>query len=192
LLFQVSDIEKKEVVTAPALTTSPQPNGKSFTVFGKKVDVLNSIDQIKKNHTLHFCTEGRWSSHELLARLLDLAGPSEVCLTSWALTEEPVRMLVNMKRDNLITELYLVTDKRIKVNNPNAYQLAVANFPNMRLANLHAKVITVVNDNYAISMVSSANFTQNKRFEAGVITEDKLTSEFHRGWIKKIISDGLD
>lgn len=159
---------------------------------GKKADILCSIDRLAKGHTLHYCTEGRWSSHELLARLLHLAGPSEVCLTSWALTEHPVRMLLKFTNEGLITDLHLVTDKRIKVNNPNAYQLAVANFPNMLLADLHAKVLTVSNDNWKLSVVGSANFTRNKRFESGVITESEAITSFHSKWIKKIITNGMD
>jgi hypothetical protein len=127
VLFKKNEI-LKEAPVQKALTTELTPNGERFTVMGKKADILTAIDQLKPNHSLHYCTEGRWSSHELLARLLHLAGPSEVCITSWALTEDPIRMLVNMIEDGLITDVHLVTDVRIKVNSPNAYQLAKANF----------------------------------------------------------------
>jgi hypothetical protein len=191
LLFKPTDTTSKAETAKPALT-EPIAIGSAFSVMGKKADVLNAIDSIQHLHTLHFCTQGRWSAHELLAKILQLTGSAEVCLTSWALTEEPVRMLVQMQQQNIITEMFLVTDKRIKVHNPNAYQLAVANFPNMLLADIHAKVMTIVNDKYKVNVVTSANFTKNKRFEAGVISECPVSTEFHRQWIKKIISDGMD
>jgi len=190
MLFGSNDITKKPSGTS-ALTALSSVSTDSFSVLGRKVDVLASFDNLRSGTHLHFCTQGKWSSHEMLAKLLTITGSAEVCLTSWALTEDPVRMLVQMKQAGIITEMFMVVDKRIKVHNPIAYQLAEANFDKLKLANIHAKVITIRNTDWNLTVLNSANFTRNKRFEAGAVIDDEKMAAFHSSWIKSIVNDEL-
>jgi len=169
--------------TGPLITTQTVPAGS--TVMGRKIPFLNSIDQLTKGGAIHFVTEGKWSSHELLSKLLEITGPASVRISTYSMTEDPTRMLVNYLSTGFITDLKVVSDKRFKSNQGPAHQLASANFP-IVLTDVHAKVIVLRNDHWNVTVVGSANFTRNKRKESGVIIEDEKIAEFHFKWIDDV------
>lgn len=149
---------------------------------GRKVAVLDSVSELKKGGALHFTTQGKWSTHELLSVLLGITGPAGVRISTYSMTEDPVRMLCNYLTLGSITDVKVVTDKRFKTNQADALQLATANFP-LVMIDVHAKVMVIRNDEWNVVVVGSSNFTRNKRIEAGVIMENEQAAEFHWNWI---------
>ncbi len=51
------------------------------------------------------------------------------------------------------------------------------------MVNTHAEVTVIENDQFIFCVVGSANYTTNKRYEAGVIIADDVVSLFHKKWI---------
>jgi len=154
----------------------------SFTAMGRKVVVLDAISSLGKGQMLTFCTEGKWSSHELLAKLLHHTGPARVRISTYSMTEDPTRMLVNYVAMGQITDLKVVTDKRFQKSQAQVHQLAASNFP-LVMADVHAKVIVLQNDDWNITVIGSANFTRNKRRESGIIIDSIDIANFHWKWI---------
>lgn len=189
-LFSTHELRQEPSAGKPL--TAHAEMGQTFTVMGRKVDVLASLPSLERNSQLHFCTEGKWSAHELLAKLLEMTGPAEVALTSYSFTEDPLRMLKQYMDTGIIQDLFVLVDKRVEKENPRAYQLAVANFRNLQLVHIHAKVLVIRNAHWNLSVVSSANYTRNKRIEVGCITENESICQFHFDWIKSHIEDGVD
>lgn len=188
-LFTTKELHQEPSAGKPL--TAHDEVGKTFTVMGRKVDVLASLPMLERKSQLHFCTEGKWSAHELLARLLQMTGPAEVALTSYSFTEDPLRMLKQYLDSGMIIDLKVLVDKRVEKENPRAYQLAVANFRNLSLCHIHAKVMIIKNSDWSITVVSSANYTRNKRIEVGCITESESIAQFHLSWISEKIQDDV-
>lgn len=153
------------------------------TVMGRKVEVLAALEDFTAGQCMVFRTEGKWSSHELLAQLLRLTGPAEVCISTYSMTEDPVRMLVNQLSTGQITKLQVICDTRFTAQQAAAHQLAKANF-HLHLCHVHAKCMTISNDRWSLSVIGSANFTRNKRLECGVIIDDAAICAFNRKWIE--------
>lgn len=164
-----------------ALTAS-HPAPAPGTVMGRKVPVLDFLYQLKKGETIHFVTEGKWSSHEMLARLLEITGAASVRISTYSMTEDPARMLVNYLHTGQISDLKVITDKRFQGQQGAAHQLAIANFP-VVLSDVHAKVMVIRNADWNVVVLGSANFTRNKRTESGVVIENRTAAEFHWNWI---------
>ena len=183
MLFTATDLDSKAATANPVAALFALPGAPAITVLGRKVDALQALPKLTKSSHLHFVTKGHWSSHELLTSLLAVSGPANVSLTSWGLTEDPVRQLVALRSEGQIKELTMLIDRRIMVHCPTAYHLAKANIPRLRLINIHAKVIVVRSADWNITLITSANFTRNKRIEVGVISEDKTLAALHEGWI---------
>lgn len=184
-LFGTADLNSKAATGRP-VAASFAMDGEQFSVLGRKVDVLAQLPKMTKRAHLHFCTEGKWSSHEMLAVILARTGPAALSLTSWGLTEDPVRHMAHLMRQGTITSIRMLLDKRIVAHNPQAYQLAQAQFGNgVITANIHAKVMVVRNAQWDIVVITSANMTRNKRIEAGVIMESPEAAEFHENWINR-------
>lgn len=142
------------------------------------------VGQMEPGRVIHYATGGRWSAHELLQFVLERTGPARVSISTWTVTEAPVRALLALREAGRITSLDLLFDHRIKTRCPKAVQLVAALGARVHLAKCHAKVTVVENDEWAVTVLSSQNYTRNPRIEAGVIFTDRASAAFHRGWME--------
>ncbi|WP_409627919.1 hypothetical protein [Belliella pelovolcani] len=159
--------------------------GKSLT------ELAHTIGELDHDTTIQYCTGGRWSMHQLLQYALLKTGPAKVWMTTWTITEEPMRVVLELIKTGLITELSAVLDYRIERRKPEAFQLASNIITKIKLTKCHAKVLVIQNDAWNIAVVTTANFSKNPRIEAGVIFTDKASAEFHKKWIDDVI-DGKE
>jgi hypothetical protein len=59
------------------------------------------------------------------------------------------------------------------------------------LDDIHAKVTVIENTEWTISIIGSANYTENKRKEAGVIILTRAAADQQLLWIHKSLKDGI-
>jgi phosphatidylserine/phosphatidylglycerophosphate/cardiolipin synthase-like enzyme len=159
-----------------------------FTAIGNKLHELKPlIEKLDKKQVLHFCSEGRFSSHELLLFLLQMNPGFDVYIATWKVSEDPARMLVNAKKQGLIKDLYLLLERRMQINSPSALELIRQNSTMHALTDIHAKVFVIDNPLLPITVVTSANMSDNRRIEVGVIDTHLEAACFHKEWIKRNI-----
>ena len=184
-LFDLSDIKGIEL---PQKSKSVSNKSlKNNTVLMKRFDKCSKvIGKIQKDTSIHYVSMGEWSSHDLLKVILEQIGKADVYIATWSISEPGTIMLLNLVKSGLINSILGVFDWRIKVRNPKALQLAKYNFNKIYLTTCHAKVTVICNKDYNISIVGSANYTNNPRIESGVITESKEIADFHKDWISGI------
>ena len=181
-LFKFNEVhppaEEKKSDAGSEKSNSPQS---SFSGTGSQV-IRDVIGNISQGETIHYATSGAWNAHELLEHLLKITGPAKVYLTTWAMSENPVRSILNLIDQGLITELNCVFDLKVQDRAPKVFQL-------IQGISSHAKVFVIQNDSWAISNSGSANWTRNPRMEAGVLSADPIVAEFHKKWIMRLIND---
>ncbi len=107
--------------------------------------------------------------YHLLEFILEQTGPARVILTTFSVSEEFVRKLVQMKNSGLISRLAVIADHRTAVK-----ALRLTLFTNnvaeeLLLGNNHAKVMLVENGSWKVSVVTSQNQTRGNRIECGMI-----------------------
>ncbi len=141
------------------------------------------------NGQLHFCTKGKWSNHEVLKAIVQIAGPGRLTLSTWTITEDPIRTIVQMKSEGLITELNCILDYRINDRRPESFHLLKSNSNRITLAKCHAKALVFQGEHRVFSMIGSANFTRNPRIEVGLISNDSSLAEFHLKWMNEILEN---
>ncbi len=147
-------------------------------------DLLASITN---NSCIHWLSEGDWSMHDLLQSILQLAGPSNVYLSSYAFSEYPARLIADLKDRNIIQDLYCVIDDRLDVRSASALNIIRNVATKCKLLKTHAKVTVIESIDYNITVVGSANYTTNKRFESGIVTTEISIAAFHKSWILNAI-----
>lgn len=133
--------------------------------------------------------EANWSMHHLLRYLLDLAGHSQVWLTSWTISEAPMRAILQMVDQGLMDPPRCVFDDRIAKQNPNAAQLAFANVAHIGLTGIHAKCMVIIGARRSFTVCSTANITRNKRRELYWICTDPLVARFHADWVDDMLAE---
>lgn len=144
------------------------------------------IGEIYQDKMIHFITSGRFSMHDLLLYVLNQTGPADVLVSTWSIAELAIRQIVQKHDEGLIKSIAFLIDPRVKVRNPKPLQMLAANFT-YKLKACHAKVTTIENDSWNISIISSANMTNNPRIERGVIFPFRDVFEFDKNWISNEI-----
>jgi hypothetical protein len=147
-------------------------------------DLKSAIGEIEKDKVIPFATGGKWSLHQLMEYFLIQTGPCKLWFTTWTISEEPLRAMLDMIKKGMITELNAVLDYRIARNKPEAFQLAGNIITNIKLTKCHAKAMVMTNEEWQVTIIGSANLSKNPRLEAGVIFTDRETAEFNIDWIE--------
>ncbi|RYE02392.1 MAG: hypothetical protein EOP50_00180 [Sphingobacteriales bacterium] len=135
--------------------------------------------------TIHWVSDGDWSMHQLLEELLMRMGPSEALISSYAFSELPARKLADLKASGAITRLSCIIDSRVDVRSASALSILTNVSDRLKLCQTHAKVTILRNSVGAVAIViGSANYTTNKRYEAGLLSTDPEVAGFHAKWIE--------
>lgn len=185
-LFNTQDLEldnSNDLIASSHLSESKAAMLQLTYETKQKQQIKEVFGGFNIDHTYKFFSDGAWSMHHLVQYFLECIGPSEVVISTWTLTENPARILLNLKEAGLITSLHALFDYRIQDRSPKSYQLIESLADGILLTKCHAKVATLVNDQYGVSIVGSANFSKNKRLEAGTVFTNRADSLFDRNWI---------
>lgn len=149
-------------------------------------DELNQLDQlIKYNACIEFVTHGAWSSHQLFEKIINIIGPAHICIATWAISQKPMEKLEKLKREGKILSLSGFFERKIPTHNSKTFGYAQVIFDEIFLTANHAKVMLFENDNWNISIISTANWTINRRTEVGAIFCNKDSVNFQKKWMNE-------
>jgi hypothetical protein len=163
-----------------------------------KADVALSeaFPEIVNGFEYPYATGGDWSTHDLIFYLLGKIGPASLVAATWSVSEAAAIKLASALDSGLITDISFLVDWRVQVRTPSFLSVAREKFADVRVSSCHAKAFVLRNENWAISVVGSANFTNNPRIEAGHMSTNAKAADFHAGWILAEIKNaqpfGLD
>lgn len=155
-------------------------------------EIVNMMCQVSENKVSHYWTDGAWSMHQLLSGLLQLVGASDIWMSTYALSETSVRTMHKLKEEGLIKSLHCVIDNRVDTRSAASFQFFKSIADRVVLADCHAKVTILFGERRNLIVVGSANYTENKRMEVGMISDDIALCNFHKEWIEKLLNDGTD
>ena len=179
-----------ELAPPPAPTDKMQPRSyrrtlgaAAFAVCPTRKVLQEHIAALQPGDTYVYFTGGKWSNHHLLQHLLEQSGPADVLLTTWTITEAPVRVMQELLANGTIRSLTMLTDDRIRSRCAQAWQLMQTLPATVHLSKCHAKVTVVLNETHGFLVVSSQNFTNNPRIEAGTVIFDRAAALFAQATI---------
>lgn len=152
--------------------------------------IMDIINQVKAGHCVHYFTYGAWSLFELLIAATEITGPANIYLSTYAMNETSARAFAKLKDDRIVNEMYCIIDDRAEVRSAASLQLLRSLCNSWAMVRCHAKVTVLEGVKYSVVISGSANYTENKRLESGMIIADKAAAGFHKGWILKHIQNG--
>lgn len=158
-------------------------------ILAKRPDKLQLVvDSILSNNCIHYVTDGSFSNHDLLIKLIPYFSPCELYITTYAITETPARILCDLSAENKISKLYILGDKRIRDRYPAVDQLIRANAV-VKTTNIHAKVCVFKSEFKTLTIIGSSNWTTNPMIECAVADTSEDTANFHIQWINNKMND---
>lgn len=107
--------------------------------------------------------------YHLLEFLLGETGPGDLILTTFSVSEEFIRKLLQMKQKGLISSLAIIADHRTAVKALRLSLFTKNIAEELHLGNNHAKVVLLKNKNWKVSVVTSQNQTRGNRIESGIV-----------------------
>ena len=119
MLFSTKEIKPPEEKETINITNS---SNSDFNVFGLKHFKTFADDNANEN--LFFETSGKYSLHQIIKILIDDMNGVDLFITTWGLSEEPVRTLLKLKQQGKINQLVGLFSERVKERQPKPYQLA--------------------------------------------------------------------
>lgn len=186
-LFTLADLEKKP---SDFNSCNIWTEVNSDQIFVRNQDLLDTVfPGLPVSKDIHFISKGDWSTHDLVFHLMKFTGPSELYFTSYSLREYPVRLLLNALDTGMLTKVKCILDSKVKSRLPDVFHLAAHNFAEVKLTECHAKVTVIKNAEHSITIMGSANWTNNPRIEAGFVSMDKALADFHIDWMEKCMKN---
>ncbi len=186
-LFDIKDIGSPSGNKLDARTHAIQ-GFNSLQIRGKASELIkNLFGKIVPGEIIEFCTAGEFSMHQLLQYLLSCTGPADVYLSTWTIKEEPARILYSLIKEGYIKNIYCVLDYRIRTLDAKHFDFIKQMLTSYKLTKCHAKTIAVHGERLSLSVVSSANLSNNPRIETGYINCTENSMLFHKGWIMDVI-----
>jgi hypothetical protein len=155
----------------------------AFPISHQLKNVMELVQPGMNRHVM-WATDGNWSMIDMLVALMAKMFPCDVTISSYAFSEKPARIIADMKESGHIRRLDCIIDSRVDVRAASALNLVQSAADRCVLCDTHAKVTLLANDEHCLTVVGSANYTANKRYEAGMITDSQDIYNFYYGWIQ--------
>lgn len=156
---------------------------------GKAAAFLKELDQLLLTESTHidFMTAGTLSLHMIIEHILFKYGKClELYISTWAIKEAAARSLLALKNADKIGSLYGIFDYRVKTVDSLSFRLVQNIFHRCELTKNHSKVVLLEYKDRYITILCSANLSNNPRIEAGFISMSKNTFLFHKEWMLKV------
>lgn len=160
-----------------------------FSMAGALASIKEMIGKPIPGSQTHFWTMGRWSIHQLIVYLLQFTGSTHLLFSTYTISENALRILLDHKEAGDLKSISVLVDKRFSIRSPKARQFANVVFDRYELFDCHAKVTIMDNDVLPVVIIGSANWSENKRYECGIIFYDADVVSFWKEKINKAMDD---
>lgn len=173
----------------PAPISSGLLIGDTITLMPQSTSLAETIALVAPNATVLWVSESEWCMHELLVALLSITGAAEVTISSYAMSETPTRIISKLKDSGMITKLSMLLDNRVDVRSAGSFQLCQSICDRIKLIKTHAKVTVITNAKWQLAVIGSANYTDNERYESGVIIANATAVDMQLLWMNKAFAN---
>jgi hypothetical protein len=155
-------------------------------------NVFDCVGELEQNKLHYFTSRGNWSAHNVLQYVVDQIGECDVLFTSWAISLEPMKAVVQLMAHEKIRNIGCLLSDRVGTECPVAFQFLKQNIENYKLTKIHAKGFVAWNDQWTVSVNMSSNFTENRRIESFMICTQKEVFDLHKKWIIQVMNEATD
>lgn len=166
-MISLSDI-KSNLISANCVSEIRQNTVNGIVHFANK-SMAENLPILSTGSTYIFASDKEWSTPDLLQHLLSITGPADLAITTYSVTDLAVTQFKNILATGQIKSCRFVADRRVMKVAPLAFKKLEESGIELKFRKCHAKMILISNDQYKVTVISSANFHRNPRWEAGTI-----------------------
>lgn len=149
-----------------------------------------SLQQLDPGQTIHIWTGGKMHLHQVLESVLQHSGKAEAYLCSWSISVPAMKSLLRLHSSGLISAIQGVVDFRTRKDHPEAFDMAKDLFVKLRVHPCHAKVIVLMGERMNVSILGSANLTNNPKQERIVVSAVDSVAKWDLQYILEMLEKG--
>lgn len=109
---------------------------------------------------------------DILKWTLSQTGPADVRMSSFSISEEFLRRIFFIEKEDLVRSLDIVLDFKATNKTLKLWSFIAQTVKNCYLSDNHSKILLVSNEVWKVAVVMSQNLTRGNRYESGFITTD--------------------
>ena len=168
---------------------------KRQTILALHQEALSEIVPEVPEHgtTIHVVSNASADFWDFVPYLLRKIGPANMWASTWSMNRGNALELLDLLDRGQLLSVSLLTGSYFKTREHAVYATLTSGLLERGQRILafwnHSKILTLANDQYAITIEGSANFTQNPRVEQYVITHDRALVDFHQSWMEEMLVD---
>jgi hypothetical protein len=130
-----------------------------------------------------FLSPGKYSLHQVISKILSLTGPADVDIITYSISDKSLQSLNTMKNKGQILTLNLILSNLVKKHKFNLCTYASHFVDSLMFCNSHIKIAYIKSDKDDLCVISSANLTENLRYELYyIITSTTIKAELNEVW----------
>jgi len=167
------------------------PNTREVAMLSSRFALMrDAIGSIEPEKSIVFISAGSWALHDLLRYVLLQTGPADVDAFTWSISIPGATQIINLIESGQIRHFSFIAHVMMKKWSAAATEMLKNHAERLHLSHIHAKGFILRNDNWRVSVISSANYTNNPAIEGGIISTSPAVWELNRKWIEAIHAHG--
>lgn len=147
----------------------------------------------EEGHDYEINTNGEFSLLDVILVLLERTGPADVSISTWSAGLYDVEVANRFLNTGLIRSIRFVLDVSFKNNGGSrGYSTLLMDMFGeecIRTTRTHAKFVTITNDDYKLSISSTANLNENKRLEIFHFSDDPARAAWYLEIVDELFHD---
>lgn len=173
----------------PAVIKRPIPTKRLIQDLRRQQSAEVAVAHLERDGTeIYGLTRGQFSLSDLIAAILDKAGPAALSISTWTAAGTDVSRMMDLLTSGRITACRWLVDLTFVRRCPALAQQIRQQFgaDAIRVTRTHAKFATIVNTEWQVALRSSMNLNQNPRLESFEAGHDPALCEFLTGAMDQI------
>lgn len=139
-------------------------------------DLHQSFGRYRKEDVLFL--SNRFTMHQVLDYLVHESFPCEIKICSFSIGDQAARSLQRLKQDGSVEKMTVLLDRSCKANKRHHLMYLASFTDGIYLSANHSKIVLIRSPKSLITLVSSANLTDNPRWESFMLTSNP--SAYHQ------------
>lgn len=175
----------------PKIYHAPRSKGRQVLSLGSAAHALSGF---RRGERRMIATKGQFSLADLALAMLDLTGPANLALMTWAVNPDELVPIVLAAERGRVFKWTLLTDADYaavvmsRTTTPSARRRTaqLRAMADLVITRNHAKAVVVANAEWALVATGSMNMTRNPRLELVEVEDDAGRASFLLGLIEEM------
>lgn len=178
-----------DITTHPA-TAKTRPAPKRRARVSRVANARETLKDFDKGREVYVMTYGQFSIMDAVDAVLEKTGPADVSISTWTAASADLSRSAEHLHNSRIRSIRFLVDRSFLTRQAQYAAKLVELFGEgaVRTTRIHAKFVTIVNDEWNVVMPTSMNLNENRRLEFLHVVDDAELCGFFNAVIDEVFA----